>query len=815
MPIKGLLFFLVMLFLSVNVHAQDILKGKDLSQVRVDMLSDADIAKLKTQLNSAGLTIDQTEQQAIAKGMSPAEFAKLKQRVADPGTKNNAGKLKTDKTKTSAEKIDNSTDSLDTEKYNQKPLKPLINPLIFGSELYTSVAPSFEPNFNMATPSNYVLGPDDQVLVSVYGVQEYNGDLLVSAEGNISIPNVGQIKVGGLSIEAATQKMKTIMGNSVYAYLKSGGSKLSVTLSKIRSIKVTIIGANRPGTYRLSSLSSVFNALYLSGGPTTFGSFREIELVRNNKVERKVDLYRMLLNGDQSDNIGLKDNDVIRIPAYKARVELQGQVKRPGIFEILPGESFANVLAFASGFTDTAYKATVKVYQQNEKERLVHDLAAADFNQYKPQTGDVIIASKILNRFKNRVTLSGAVQRPDVYELTAGLRVADLLRRADGLKPDAYTDRGQIIRYQEDLTRSLLSFDVKKALNADETNNILLQKEDEVLISSVQDLKDSFKVTIQGEIRMPGLYEYVSKLTLKDLIIQAGGFTDAAYQSVEIARLLKRDSISINDERTSILINTSVSSETLGDFKDNIVLRPFDVVTVRRLAGYKIPVSVLVSGQVQYPGPYTLSNSNERVSDVFKRSGGFAPNAYPEGTFLKRKKTLEEIQLTSEAASRLTKFVKESDSANLIKDISRNNDKIPLNLVSIIENPGSIQDIMLKEGDELVVPKFDAQVKVNGEILLSTQIPFDERKKLKNYIDKAGGFTTRALRRKVYVVYANGGASATSHFLFVKIYPKVMPGSEIIVPKKLDKKGSSIAEIGGFFAIIASLATTYALVKNL
>jgi protein involved in polysaccharide export with SLBB domain len=814
--IKGLFLFLLVGILSIStLRAQELLKGKDLSQVRVDMLSDADISKLKSQLTSSGMTIEQAEPMAIQKGMSPAEFAKLKQRLANPGNKNNAdaGKLKTDKTKTSSEKIDNSTDSLDTEKYKEKPLKPLINPLIFGSELYTSVAPSFEPNLNMATPSNYVLGPDDQVLVSVYGVQEYNGDLLVSSEGNISIPNVGQIKVGGLTIEAATQKLKTVMGNSVYAYLKSGGSKLSVTLSKIRSIKVTIIGANRPGTYRLSSLSSVFNALYLSGGPTAFGSFREIELVRNNKVERKVDLYRMLLNGDQSDNIGLKDNDVIRIPAYKERVELQGQLKRPGIFEILPGENFANVLAFASGFTDTAYRATVKVYQQNEKERLVHDLTSADFNQYKPQTGDVIIASKILNRFKNRVTLTGAVQRADVYELTANLKVADLLRRADGLKPDAYTDRGQIIRYQEDLTRSILSFDVKKALNADETNNILLQKEDEVLISSVQDLKDSFKVTIQGEIRIPGQYEYVSKLTLKDLIIQAGGFTDAALQTIEIARLLKRDSLAINDDRTSILINTIVSKETLGELKDNIVLRPFDVITVRRLAGYNLPVSVMVNGQVQYPGPYTLSNSNERVSDVLKRSGGFAPNAYPAGAYLKRYKTADEKEHAEENIKKLQKNAKDSTGA-VANEILRDFDKVPLNLVAILEHPGSSEDIFVKERDELYVPKYDAQVKVSGEVLMSTQVPYQTNLKLKDYISAAGGFTISALRSKVYVVYANGRAKSTSHFLCFKSYPVIQPGSEVIIPKKREKKPTSISEVLGYITVLTSLVTTYVLLKK-
>lgn len=278
------LFVLLLIFGSAELlHAQDLLKGKDLSQVKVDQLSDADIAKLKAQLTSAGMTIDQAEQAALAKGMPAAEFTKLKKRLETTGNDNGGlGKLK-NQDKLSAGKTDNSTDSLDKEKYKETPPKPLIDPLIFGSELYTSVSPSFEPNMNLATPLNYVLGPDDQILVNVYGVQQYEGDLLVSAEGFITIPNVGQVKVAGLTIEAATQKIKAIMGNTVYAYLKTGGSKLSVTLSKIRSIKVLIIGANRPGTYTLSSLSTVFNALYVAGGPSVFGSFRQIELVRNNK----------------------------------------------------------------------------------------------------------------------------------------------------------------------------------------------------------------------------------------------------------------------------------------------------------------------------------------------------------------------------------------------------------------------------------------------------------------------------------------------------------------------------------------------------
>ncbi len=804
--LKTIFLVLCLLLGSQALRAQDLLKGKDLSQVRVDQLSDADIAKLKAQLNSSGMTIDQAEQMAISKGMSSSEFTKLKQRLTASENNTAAGKLSSKKDQ-SATRANNSVDNLDTKEKVEK-TKPLIDPLIFGSELYTGVAPSFEPNLNLATPMNYVLGPNDQILVSVYGVQEYNGDLLVSPEGSVSIPNVGQIKVAGLTVEAATQKLKTVMGNSVYAYLKSGGSKLSVTLSKIRSIKVTIIGANRPGNFNLSSLSTAFNALFVSGGPAAFGSFREIELIRNNKVARKIDLYRFLLQGDQSDNVGLQDNDVIRIPAYKTRVELQGQFKRPGIFEALPGETFANIVSFASSFTDTAYKASVKVYQRSDVERKVYDLWSAAFSHYIPQTGDVFVASKILNRFQNRVKITGAVFRPDVYELTQGLKVAGLIKKADGLKEDAYTGRGQILRLEDDLTRSIVSFDIKKAIAGQETDNISLKREDEVLISSVQEMRDSFKVTIQGEIRMPGLYDYVDQLTLKDLILQAGGFTDAAYKNIEIARLIRRDSIASTDNRASAIINTEINGDLSGTAA-NIPIQPFDVITIRRKAGYALPESVVVNGQVQYPGPYALVSRTERVSDVLKRAGGYTPDANPAGAYVKRYKTELEKQQSEDVVRKLLKNTKDKDSTKsqlVLQDIKRDYDQIPLDMASIMKNPGSIEDLVLRAKDELYIPKFDGQVKISGAVLMTTQVPYKKRNSVRDYISDAGGYAADAWRRKTYIVYANGQAATTKHFLFLKAYPKVLPGSELVVPKKAEKKSMTTGEIIGISSALASLA---------
>ena len=792
---------LVILLVATTASAQDLLKGNNLSSVRVDQLSDGDIAKLKAQLSVQGMTIDQAETMAIAKGMSPAEFAKLKARVNGPtsttGTKT---------TKTQEARTNSSTDTADTEKYTQQLPKPLINPLIFGSELYTSVAPSFEPNMSLATPLNYVLGPNDQIAVSVYGVQEYSGDLLVSAEGNVSIPNVGLIRVAGLNIEAATQKIKNTMGSTVYTYLRSGGSKISVTLSKIRTIKVTIIGANRPATYRLSSLATVFNALYVSGGPTAFGSFREIELLRDNKLFKKIDLYRMLLNGDQSDNVGLKDNDVIRIPSYKTRISIEGQVKRPGIFEVLPTENFANILAFASGFTDTAYQASVKVFAQTNKERQIKDLLQAQYNSYQPQMGDVFVVSKLLNRFSNRVKIAGAVYRPDVFELTTNLKVADLIRKADGLTEDAYTGRAQIIRLQEDLTRSVVSFDVAKALNNDAAHNILLTREDEVLITSKQELKDSFNVYIQGEIRKPGSFEFVQGLTLKDLIVQAGGFTDAAFKTIEIARIIKRDSITSQDLGATQIIIAQIDGD-LSMAEASTPLSAFDVITIKRKAGYTLPESVRITGQVQYPGPYALSARNERVSAILKRAGGYTVDAFVEGAYLVHNKTAEEKERENENIARAEKMLK--DSSGIIELQNQKNTssvKVPLNLYEIMANPGSEEDLVLKVGDEIFIPKYDGQIKVGGAVLLTTQVPYSNNNSFNNYITAAGGYSVDAVKRKSYVIYPNGKAAKSTRFLFFAIRPKVKPGSEIVVPKKAERKKTSSAELIGISSSIASLA---------
>lgn len=802
---------ILMLCLSAITHAQDLLRGADLSKIKVDQLTDAQIYKYQQQLRASGMTVEQAEQMAAAKGMLPDEINKLKQRIAVlnanrslVGSKQNSDTLIVQPNQFA------DSSAPDT---NNKP-QPLIDPKIFGAELFNNQSLTFEPNLRIATPINYQIGPDDRLEISVYGVQEVAHSLNVSSEGAIYIPNVGQIKVGGMSIEAATAKIKGDMQRTAYPTLANGGSKLSVTIGSIRSIRVTIIGSNKPGNYTLPSLSTVFNALFLCGGPSQFGSFREIELIRNNKLFKTIDLYRFLVNGDQSDNVNLKDNDVIRIPAYKDRVEISGYVKRAGIFEILPGENFSDLLKFASGFSDSAYRASVKVTQFTEKELQVKDILAKEFDTYLPKAGDFYVVDKLLGRYVNRVTIAGAVFRGGGFELTTGMTLADLIKKADGIREDAYTDRGQIIRLQSDLTKEVLSFNVKNVLNGSE--QISLKREDSVVIKSIFDLRDEYYVSVQGEVRNPGFYNYGNNLSLKDLIVQAGGLADGAYtRRIEVARLIKRDTLTARDIRASDILEINDIMD-LSSTANNIALQPFDVITVRKKPGYQELQTVTVGGQFQYPGPYVLAKREERVSDLVKRAGGFTPEAYIQGAYIKRYNDDNEIvALRKQKIAKIQSQLKDTSSTSITDDLTKEFDQIPIDLERILRAPGSPEDVVLKGRDELFVPRFNAQVRVSGSVLFPTQIPYDEGYSFKNYLSAAGGVSDRGRKSKAYVLYANGKAKATRHFLFFKNYPNVKPGAEIVVPEKPEVKSFSTGEIVGISSALASLSAVVIAIINL
>ena len=768
--------FLLILMLSTSVlFAQNLFGLKDLNKVQVDQLSDADIAKYQQHVRTSGLSDSQAEQLAINRGFPSAEMEKLRVRLSAlqqsgvevPSENKRSSDRRSDVSGMTAFSVP-TTETSQTSK-------------VFGFELFSTQSLSFQPDVKMATPVNYEVGPDDELLISVYGLQEAAFNLTVSPEGTIYIPNVGEIKVSGETIESATSKIKNRMSGIAYGSLRSGSSRISVALGKIRSIRVTILGATRPGTYTVSSLSTLFNLLYQAGGPSVNGSFREIELLRNNKVERKIDLYNFLLNGSQSDNVRLRENDVVRIPVYKKRVEISGEVRRPGVFEMVGNEKVSDLIKIASGFSDSAYRASIKVVQLTSKDKKVLDLDEAIFDNYVPYAGDYFEVSKILNRYQNRVSINGAVFRPGIFEITDNLTAGKLIKKAEGLREDAFTGRAQIIRLKSDLTTEIISFDVKAAVNG--TVDIPLMREDNILISSIFDLKDKYNVTIQGEVRKPNSFAYFDSLSLKDLILQAGGFTDAAYpQKIEIARLIKRDTLTASDVRLSEIIDVQNMTDLSLNNK-NVTLKPFDVVTVRRSPGYLALQSVMAEGQVQFPGPYVLSTRLEKVSDLLARSGGLAPEAFAAGAYLRRANSRDlRKNIQANQVEKIQEQLRDS-SGQVSASIMRQYDQIPLDLKKIIANPNCEDNLVLKPGDELYVPRNDEEIKITGEILYPTQAPYNKSKSLKKYISDAGGFTENARKGKVYVLYPNGKAVSTTHFLGFKKYPTITPGSSIVVPQ--------------------------------
>ncbi|WP_306353562.1 SLBB domain-containing protein [Flavobacterium sp. '19STA2R22 D10 B1'] len=790
-----ILLFFVFCQLSSKVIAQDLLRGNDLSTIKVDNLTESDIAKIKAQLQSNNITIEQAEPMALSKGMSPVEFSKLKSR------------LRTNSPTTS--KSENSDSSNEESGRRQeiivnKKVKDTLNSLIYGSELFDNPTLNFEPNLKLATPVNYILGPGDELQVSVYGVQEFNASIPVTVEGKLNIQYVGQISVSGMTIEAATQKIKNAFAK-VYSTVSSGQSQVGVSLSRIRTIKVTIIGSRQPGNYSISSLATVYNALHLAGGPGKNGSYRNIELIRDNKVLKNIDIYRFLVKGDQSDNIGLKDNDVIRIPAYDQRVTIEGQVKRPGIFEMKNGESFSDLLLFASGFTEFAYTASVNVQQKTNKEYKVHDIKASEFNSYKPQSGDVFRISRILSRYENRIKIEGAVFRPDVYSFYEGMRISDLITQAEGLKEDAYTSRARITRLKSDLTTEVVNVNLAKALAGNLEADVALNKEDVIKVYSILDFREEYKVTIDGEIKTPGIYDYFENLTLNDLLIQAGGLTGSASKRVEIARMMKSDEPNDSDPNKVQLFDIMITADNNEQIR-NFELFPFDVINIRRMAVYEKPEMVTISGAVAYAGKYVLANKKERVYDVIMRAGGLTSIANLDGVKIKRPIQAKQIEELENINLNLGKndSVRDKLSKKLKEDLKYA--VIPIDWRKVAKNNDHYSNVALFPGDEIEISTFNEAVKVSGNVLLTSEIPFRKGKGFKYYLNAVGGVDNKGWKRKAYIIYPNGSAAVASSFLFFRSYPEVTPGSQIIVPEKPETKKMSTGEFVSIAGVLASLA---------
>lgn len=773
----GVKLSFVLVFFALNFFAQS-LSPEYIRSLKVNELSTKDVENIKSQMDKQNVSLAALENLAISNGMSPTDFSILKTRIeslspevkesnVEKGTPISEKPIEMDKTGSGISKSE-----------------------IYGSEFFANSALNFEPNASsMATPSNYILGPGDEMQIVIYGMQEFAGSAAVSKEGRITLPVVGQIYVNGLTFEAARVQIKKAAGK-IYTSLNSGQSVLSVSLSKIKTIKVTIIGAQRPGNYSVSSLSTVYNALHVAGGPDANGSYRNIELIRNNKVIRKIDIYKFLTTGDQSDNINVMENDVIRIPVYENRVKIEGKVKRPGVFELLPNESFKDLLVYCGGFDESAYRENVKLIQNTHKELRIVDLSEADYENYVPNSGDVFKVSEILGRFENKVSIRGAVFRPDDYAYVKGMTVRDLINKAAGLKGDVFKNRALLIREKEDLTKEITTINL-----TDSSYNIELRKNDELVISSIFDLQNQHTVEIYGKVKNPGEFPYIENLTLYDLILQAGGFTESSSRMVEISRVIIKDEKVEDQQEKSKIFHLEIDT-LLMDQSRNFVLAPYDVVQIRKKPVFEMQHNVAVYGQVYYPGSYTISNDNERFLDLMERAGG----------------------LRSDANINAISILRNSDrtSTEHVESIPR---IIAINYRKASNRPDSPHNIILKPGDQIMVRKVEKTVQVVGNVFLNSETIYVPGKNLKYYVDAVGGFNESTDKKKIYVVEANGFAKTTKNFLFFRKYPKITAGSEIYVPKKQETVNNgnklSITELAVISGVIGSLTGMTIAIINL
>ena len=750
---------------------QEFLKGKDLSQIKAAQFSEAEIAQIVKELKTNQMTLEQVEPLALAKGMSASEFSQLKVRIETLTSKQN---LKTEK-----------KDKKDKKDKNDKNYKPQLNDSIpsdtvhlekkkipiFGSELFTSKSLSFEPNQNMPTPPNYILGPGDQLELTIYGVQQFSFSESISKNGTFNIPNVGEVFVSGLPFEAAKSKIQKQVGR-IYSTVASGSSKLSISVSNYRTILVTIIGAQQSGNYRLSAMSTVYNALHVAGGPSDIGSYRKIELIRSNKVIRTIDLYRFLSKGDQSDNISLTDNDVIRIPSYEGRITLEGEIKRPGIFEVVVGENLNQIISYASGFTEDAYKNRILVKQKTSTELKVTDLNENTFSAYVPKAGDLISVDKILDRYENRVQIKGAVFRPGEYSLplSGTMTIKDLVMKADGVAENVFLSKASLVRQKEDLTKEYISFNLQEALNGVATSNMTLQKEDIVMVFYNQKLLDEYQVSIDGEVRKPGTFDFVSGMTLYDLLLESEYFTDLASSSVTVFRNKKDTIYNSKDKEKIVSFNLTIDQKN-PDSASTFLLEPHDRVVIRRIVTFETPEMIDLTGEVLYPGGYAILKKEERFLDFIQRAGGLKEEA-------------------------------DKDALRVV----RNELNIPIDWKAINQNPNRASNLVLQPGDRVEIPSKSYTVTITGGVMFNTEVPYINGKGLKYYINNSGGTSEKGWLRKVYVVNSNGSANTGSSFLGIRNYPKILPGSKIIVPLKPEKQKTTTGEIIGVSSVLASLA---------
>lgn len=795
-----------MFILTQLVFSQQ-LSLSNLSRVEIDNVSDEQIQSFVDKFTSAGYDISEIDKMASSRGMSQAQIEKLKLRIQTlPQGKTTS--------QDSNEKIKQKMTIVNTE--NEKEEKELLSEAstVFGANLFKKNKASFTPSPNLATPKTYQLGPGDELNVYVYGYSETNMTMRVSNEGTIRIPNIGLMQVSGMTIENAESAIKKKLA-TIYSSINSGHTKVSISLSGMRSVMVYILGeVDHPGTYTLSSLSSVLNALYACGGPNPkTGSMRAIKVLRNDKEIAVVDIYDLLLKGKLSNNITLQDQDVIYIPTVKNQVSISGALRHNGIFEIKEGETLSDLISFCGGFSDDAYRDRISLIRITNKEKTVADVPQELYSIFQPQAGDEYTVGQIKDKFKNRVQILGGVQRPGSYALTDGMTLKDLLLKADGLVENAYLEMATISRLKEDLTPEIISFKVKDLL--DGSYNEKLQEEDVVTFGTKTDFEEAKNITIAGEVMKAGSYPYSENMTLKELIFMAKGLTKHAdYKNIEVTRrIIDPDKLMESSDKIESFI-LAIDSTLAGE-DANFMLMPNDIVSVRSISGLMTLGSMEIRGEINTPGVYAITSKVERISNIIRRAGGFTKYAYLQGAFLIRKSNRSEAELRRdlkliEALSNVTDAKEREDLQNAI--LSRT-DMVGIRLDEIAKKSGCSSDLYVNSGDVIYIPKQLQTVSVSGSVQVPSMVIYD-KSNFKEYVNSVGGFTENADKKHSYVAYSNGSIKGTKRFLWIKRYPKVEPGAHIFVPEKPKKETNAKENTTFTVALIGSIATVASAVAS-
>lgn len=683
---------------------------------------------------------------------------------------------------------------------------------IYGHRVFNSRALTFEPSDNLATPQNYRLGPGDEVVIDIWGTSEDHLRQTISPEGSIMISQIGPVYLNGLTINEANKHIKSAFSRK-YAGMDDAETDIQVTLGQVRTIQVDILGeVATPGTYRMSPFSSVFHALYRAGGINDIGTLRNIQVLRNGRKIAGVDIYEYLFNGKTNSNIRLQEGDVIIVPPYNQLVSIDGNVKRPMYYEIKPDETIKDILDFAGGFTGDAYEGMVRLNRQTGTENELYNIERGEFTSYRLKDGDIITVGTILDRYANRVELKGAVYRPGMFAIGSDVvTVGDLVRKADGLTDDAYTERVLLYREGPNLELEVIALDLKGIL-AGTSPDVVLKRNDQLVISSIHELEERGALYIGGMVARPGTYPYATNTTLEDLIFQAGGLLEGASTArIDISRRIVDPTSTTQTQRLSEIFTVSIENGlAVNDKGEGFQLKPFDHVEVRRSPGYSAQQTVTLSGDVLFGGSFVLQKRNERVSDVIRRAGGLLEDAYVKGAHMTRRLTDDEYAARREALrlAMANSGGNNTDSIALSKIEVSTSYNVGLDLAAALANPGSTYDIVLQPGDAIFVPEQQSTVKISGDVMFPNTVVYIPGKKLNYYVDQAGGYGQRARKGKAFVVYLNGTVSRGKN-------SPIEPGCQIIIPSKPTSDGTDWTKILTFATSFSSVAALAATITNI